>query len=147
MIGGAPATAGTDRRRADGAHEELALRADVEEPGLEAEPDRHAAEDERGGGDDREGDAADAAERALQQVRVGLSGSSRSSSPVSALERMMISAPTMSPPMMATSGMIDSWTKRATRPGRGRARVGDLRRGRHEACSRSVLMLFVASRG
>ena len=38
---------GADRGRPEGAQEELALGADVEEPGLEAEPDRHAAEDER----------------------------------------------------------------------------------------------------
>ena len=38
-----------DGRGAERAHQELALGADVEEPGLEAEADRHAAEDERRG--------------------------------------------------------------------------------------------------
>ncbi len=36
-----------DDDRAEGAHQELALGADVEQPGLEAEPDRQAAEEQR----------------------------------------------------------------------------------------------------
>ena len=57
---------------AEGAHQELALRADVEEPGLEPECDRQAGEDERR----RTGPACwtmalEAADRALDQRSIG----------------------------------------------------------------------------
>ena len=46
--------------RRQGAHEELALAADVEQAGLEAEPDREADQDQRGRVDDRVDDRVEA---------------------------------------------------------------------------------------
>ena len=48
MIGGRLGDGDTRRHGAEGADQELALRADVEQAGLEARRDRQAAEDQRG---------------------------------------------------------------------------------------------------
>ena len=57
--------------RAERAHQELALGADVEQAGLEAEGDRQAAEDQRRGRDERSDDRIEAADRALDRAPVG----------------------------------------------------------------------------
>ena len=62
MTGGLVGQRDADRDRAEGAHQELALGADVEQAGLEAERDRQAAEDQRRRCDQRADDRRRAAD-------------------------------------------------------------------------------------
>ena len=74
-----PGTSASQRERADprgggGADEQLALGADVEQPGAERERHRERGPDERRGAAERRVDAIGAAEHAPQQRPVGLEG-------------------------------------------------------------------------
>src|SRR5258708_6178673 len=61
---------GADQRRRERGDRELALDADVEQPGAEPEPDREAAEDERRRLEQRLADAVAGAERLARHERV-----------------------------------------------------------------------------
>ena len=139
MIGGWSAHRDADGDRAERAHQELALGADVEQAGLEAEGDRQAAEDERRGRDEGVDDRVEAAERALDQRGVGRrsAAASRTCWPgTSSSDSQMTKAPTTS----ASRIEIERQASESTRAdatacqARGRPVAAGSRVGRGASC-------------